>query len=36
MVSATVRQAVHEVREEAGRLFVRLADPPEPGCAEPA
>ena len=24
-VSATVRQAVHEVREEAGRLFVRLA-----------
>jgi nitrite reductase/ring-hydroxylating ferredoxin subunit len=24
-VSATVRQAVHEVREEGGRLFVRLA-----------
>jgi len=24
-VSATVRQAVHEVKEEAGRLFVRLA-----------
>jgi nitrite reductase/ring-hydroxylating ferredoxin subunit len=24
-ISATVRQAVHEVKEEGGRLFVRLA-----------
>lgn len=25
-LSATVRQPVHEIREEAGRLYVRLAD----------
>jgi len=30
-VSATVRQAVHEVREEGGRLFVRLAGGYIPG-----
>lgn len=28
-ISPTMRQAVHEVREEAGRLYVRLAG----GCA---
>ena len=30
-ISATVRQAVHEVKEEDGRLLVRLVDP----AAEP-
>jgi nitrite reductase (NADH) small subunit len=29
-ISATMRQTVHEVREEAGRIYVRLAD----GCGE--
>lgn len=31
-LSASVRQAVHEVREEHGRVFVRLASPAEPAA----
>ena len=30
-LSASVRQTVHEAREDQGRVFVRLARPREPG-----